>query len=583
MGDHGPEPLPGPEGRTAPGRPIGELADPFSLEVHRAIEVPPAAGPWDNGRGETLPLLPAYVERVHDTRLREVVQQAADGVSGMVVLVGGSSCGKTRACWEAVQELPAGWRLWHPIAPDRPQALLADLAAVAPRTVVWLNEMQHYLLTPTDSVGERVAAGLRDLLAEPDRAPVLVLGTMWPEYWATLTGTPQPGVADAHPQARVLLSGAVVPVPDTFNGPALKALRLAAGGDPRLARAAAEAEQGHITQYLAGAPSLLDRYRAAPSAARALIETAMDARRLGHARALPHALLEAAAPGYLTDGQWDTLGEDWLEQALAYTAAPCHGARGPLTRMRPRPGDPYPAQPHYVLADYLEQEGRTNRRTAGVPPQLWNALVDHAAVGSHVDIARSAGLRGLKRLAVRAYSVAAAHGDTFALLQAAKVLREADRTDEAIDWLQDRAEAGCEFVLWLAGDLLRETGRPAEALARYRQAAETGDTFALRWAAELSQEAGRTDEALEWYERAAEAGDISALRQGAELLQRTGQVDEALAWCRRAGESGTVFALHSAVDLLRRAGREAAADQLARYGWEPGGDIAQPWEARPPG
>ena len=43
---------------------------------------------------------------------------------------------------------------------------------------------------------------------------------------------------------------------------------------------------------------------------------------------LPHGFLEAAAPGYLTDGEWDGLGEDWLEQALAYAAVPCRGLAG---------------------------------------------------------------------------------------------------------------------------------------------------------------------------------------------------------------------------------------------------------------
>ena len=52
--------------------------------------------------------------------------------------------------------------------------------------------------------------------------------------------------------------------------------------------------------------------------------------------ALPQAFLEAAAPGYLSDTEWHALGEDWLEQALAYTAVPCKGARGPLTRIRLR-------------------------------------------------------------------------------------------------------------------------------------------------------------------------------------------------------------------------------------------------------
>ena len=63
----------------------------------------------------------------------------------------------------------------------------------------------------------------------------------------------------------------------------------------------------------------------------------MDARRLGMGIGLPQAFLEAAAPGYLTDTEWDALDEDWLEQALAYTAVPCKGVRGPLTRIRPRP------------------------------------------------------------------------------------------------------------------------------------------------------------------------------------------------------------------------------------------------------
>ena len=62
--------------------------------------------------------------------------------------------------------------------------------------------------------------------------------------------------------------------------------------------------------------------------------------------ALPLAFLEAAAPGYLTDADWDALGEDWLEQALGYTAAPANGIRGPLSRIRPRTtGSPPPRLP----------------------------------------------------------------------------------------------------------------------------------------------------------------------------------------------------------------------------------------------
>ena len=54
----------------------------------------------------------------HDHVLGRVVRAAAGGHSGIAVLVGGSSVGKTRACWEALQLLrdqEPSWRLWYPI------------------------------------------------------------------------------------------------------------------------------------------------------------------------------------------------------------------------------------------------------------------------------------------------------------------------------------------------------------------------------------------------------------------------------------------------------------------------------------
>ncbi|MET7401551.1 hypothetical protein ABZS66_49535 [Dactylosporangium sp. NPDC005572] len=52
----------------------------------------------------------------------------------------------------------------------------------------------------------------------------------------------------------------------------------------------------------------------------AVIDVAIDARRLGHPLLIPHTLLEQAAPGYLTDHDWDAVGDDWLDHALADTA-----------------------------------------------------------------------------------------------------------------------------------------------------------------------------------------------------------------------------------------------------------------------
>ena len=368
-----PRALDDPSG-TPPMHPVGppagwllaEVTDPFALEVHRPVQTE------DSPPG--LPTLPTYIPRKHDRALAEVVQEAATGSSGIAVLVGGSSTGKTRACWEALdllRDLPQPWRLWHPIDPSRPEAALHELPSLGQRTVVWLNEAQFYLDTP-DGLGERVAAGLRELLRDPDRGPMLILATMWPQFWDTLTARPPAGQDDPHAQARELLSGRDITVPATFT--AAQVRMLASAADPRLALAA-DARDGQVVQFLAGVPELLARYRYAPPAAAALINAAIDGRRLGMGVALPLAFLEAAAPGYLIEDEWDRLPEDWLGQALEYTAADCKGTGGPLTRIRPRPpqDDIHAPTSACKLADYLDQHGRQARRSIIPPAQFWAA------------------------------------------------------------------------------------------------------------------------------------------------------------------------------------------------------------------
>lgn len=200
---------------TAPSPRLGtpiHYCDPFALEVHRAIDA--------RDLGMTLPELPDYVPRAHDARLREIVGEAKAGQRRLVTLVGGSSTGKTRACWEAIQGLrdaPEEWRVWHPYDPSRPSAAAEAINRVGPYTVVWLNEAQLYLNTADSGVGECVAAGLRTLLADPRRWPVLVMATLWPEHWATLTTQPRSDRPAPHPQARDLSMHTDIDVPESFT------------------------------------------------------------------------------------------------------------------------------------------------------------------------------------------------------------------------------------------------------------------------------------------------------------------------------------------------------------------------------
>ncbi|MFI1702636.1 hypothetical protein ACH419_42970, partial [Streptomyces bobili] len=294
------------------------------------------AGPGETAAASGTPaarVLPGYVAREHDRVLADAVRDTTAGRSRIVVLVGTSSTGKTRACWEAVQPLAGrGRRLWHPFDPR-----WRTCTASGPRTVVWLNEAQHYLGDRT--VGEQIAAAVPQLLISPERAPVLVLGTLWPEYAHQYTALPAPGAQDPHSRAREVLSGRSLTVPHTFDPQALAtATALAENGDRLLDDTLTRAgTDGRVTQDLAGAPELLNRYRHASPAAKAVLEAAMDARRLGVGLHLPQAFLTDAAPDYLTDSDYDQLTDDWAEQAYAGLAEAVHGKQASLRRTTPPP------------------------------------------------------------------------------------------------------------------------------------------------------------------------------------------------------------------------------------------------------
>jgi hypothetical protein len=226
--------------------------------------------------------------------------------------------------------------------------------------------------------------------------------------------------------------------------------------------AAAAAQDGHIVQFLAGAPELLARYRNASPAAAALINAAMDARRLGMGADLPQAFLADAALGYLTDAEWDGLGEDWLEQALAYTAVPCKGIRGPLTRIRPRamsravrPGSQgsdkqvasdqgsVPTLPIYRLADYLDQYGRRHRENYFPPESFWAAVPNHASLADQAAVGNAAQGLGLYRYASQLRENVIAHislDDPFAVAGLLDSLRAAG-AEEQVTALAARAAA----------------------------------------------------------------------------------------------------------------------------------------------
>lgn len=524
------------------GKPVGELIDPFALEVHRPIEVALLAGAAE------LPVLPSYVRREHDERLAELVAAAVAGRSGIAMLVGGSSTGKTRACWEALQALPLGWRLWHPLNLGRPEAVAEGLPRVRPRTVVWLNETQIYLNTPADGLGEQVAAGLQELLHDPGRGPVLVLGTIWPDYWEVLCAPAAEGKPDLHAQARMLLAGTGIEVSDSFTDCEMTALRAAAELDPRMAEAVQKAQDRQITQYLAGVPVLLERYRTAPAPAKALIQAAIELRLLGHGPALPQALLAATAATYLSDPQWgQAVDEGWPEKPLSYITGPRLGVPGPLTRIRPRPGHVPFAEPHYRLSDYLYQIAGTLETSPLDKDGFLGAVFVHAS-GDNV---------------ARMTHVAATEADYYTTLY-----RQEARAADAIAWLRARFGAGPYTDSMYCAVWLARQGRIWEALCWTQRTDELRDEpESLRDYVGILSHMGHLEEVLRWLNDQIDSGHVTAYTAYPELMARTlrdaGRNEEAIIWYRRAIETfdhEAPFMLHAfLLYLLIQEGRKEEA------------------------
>src|SRR6266540_1035402 len=508
-------------------------ARPRMLGVHAAIRVDDAPG--------GLPELPVYVPRDVDADLRTAITAAAaDG--GFVLLVGGSSVGKTRALYEAVRAVLPDWWLIRPGGSDEIRALAAG---PTPRTVVWLDELQNYL---ADGLG--VAAAVRTLL----HAGVVLAGTLWPHEYATRATPRLPGQHDPHAADREVLGLAeVIDVPDTLSPAERRRAETLTGTDPRI-RTAIDSPDYGFTQVLAAGPELVRWWEQAPDPyGKAVITAALDARRVGAHAPLTRNLLAAAAPSYLTPTHRATAPPDWLDNALTYATTALHGAAATLTPVGTELGQ----ITGYAVADYLHQHARRTRRCEPLPDVAWQALVDHVHPDDAYYLGDSAERRMRYRHAEALYRHGADAGNFYAAERFAGLLAEQGRIDE----LRERAEA------------------------LYRHGADADDCYAAeRLAGRLAAEAladllarqGRADELGE----RAEAGEEDAAYRLANLFAGQGRTDEATAILRQyagggyprgllirlLGEQGRTNELGERADAGENAAGEELADILARQG-----------------
>ena len=527
-----------PAAAAAGGVRVSE-ADPRRLGVHAAISV--------HGVSDEVP--PEYVPRDTDADehgVRANVAAAAER-GGFVLLVGGSSVGKTRCAAEAVTALLPDWWLVHPAGPGEVAALAA---APPPQIVVWLDELQRYL------DGEHGLTGgmIRALLGAA--GPVVVIGTLWPDWYAAYTAPPEPGGADPHARERQVLHLAdVIRIAPEFSAAEQGRARAAAKRDRRLALALG-AEGYGLTQTLAAAPQLVARWADAQDAAPyawAVLTAALDAARLGARAPLPAGLLHAAAPGYCTSAQQAEAPANWFEQALAYATGKLHGAAAAMAPAGVGMGQ----VAGYIVADYLLQHASRARPATRVPASTWDALLTH--IGDPDDaarLARSAERRLLYRYAIPLYRHAADAGDGPSATMLAQ--RLAGRGD--IDELGARANAGDGWAAYQLAGLLASRGDVEGLRAR----TDAHDEWAAVQLSRLVAGRGDLDQAKQILRASAAAGSKEAPIELAELLARHGNQDQAEHILRARADAGDREATVHLAGLVARSRDLDQAKQILR-------------------
>ncbi|WP_256726546.1 tetratricopeptide repeat protein [Streptomyces acidiscabies] len=551
--------------RTASSRRVNlvgdlEPADALHLEVHPAFETDISSG--------ALSVLPPYIARPAsvDDELRHQVARAAKS-SRLLMVVGGSSTGKTRSCWEAVRaELP-NWRIVHPLAPDRPAALMRALRedVLEPRTVLWLNEANLYLLVK--NYAAQVSASLQAVLTDPQRGPVLVLGTMWPDFWEKLTEPRfedddlDTGMGAVHQLADLAVT---VKMPATFTSKELARATAVVDSDPRLKLARSRAISGRITQFLAGAPHLWRRYEQSAGAARAILHAAMDARRCGHGPLLSEDFLRVAAEGYIDEATWHTLDEGWFASHMAKLLSPHRQLPGPLTRYRPRSDQPPPASPLYQLADFLHEKSRATRERESPASSLWAAAAAHSRTDTDMrELAQAARRLGALECE-QLYLKAAACGDVAVLQWFIRRLITLRRFERAEELIENHSLDG--FLLGELSAALGLAGHFQEAERLARRAYEvSGNLNGARSLAHHLLTLGMHRPAERVYSWLAETGDPVAARWLTAHREARGDRITAERLARTAltqyGDPSAALAL---AQLRVAAGKPADAERLCR-------------------
>jgi TPR repeat protein len=257
-----------------------------------------------------------------------------------------------------------------------------------------------------------------------------------------------------------------------------------------------------------------------------------------------------------------------------------------------------------VLAARLEYEGRHDeacqwwyRMAESFSGSLFLTSRDNERAEAFLTQAAQAGNTNAMRRLARLYTIRrnpeaalpwlsqlAANGDREAMHDLPYALRNSGRFAEAEEFWMKRIEANImrEDAVHRLSDLYRAQGREADREYLLLRLAEHGDAEAI-WCYHLFlADAGRVEESSRWQQRAADNGHHLALTIIGSELFHSGSTQDDEQWLRHTilacggnTPSGLLYPLSA---VLRRADKAEEAERLPKYGLEPDGTCAKPWD-----
>lgn len=225
---------------------------------------------------------------------------------------------------------------------------------------------------------------------------------------------------------------------------------------------------------------------------------------------------------------------------LAYTSAPCRGARGVLSSVRPSLLVDGEHKAELRLADYLEQVFSLRRALICPSVGFWIAAERFAATArDRLPLVSAALIRG--------------------------------RIEDAERLANRAAELGAPRGLELIGDYIEQEYPERDPLPFFIRAAQAGVSSAQTKLAWRYEKASNADEAERWYQAAIDSGEQpDALVGLASVLWRRGEHEAAMDLFEQALDNGSARGIEYQARYLAEQGDHELALSLTRRSFAAG-------------